>query len=87
VTRILPGAPNASLNVKLENLAATIADEASLPATGLRDRIDALKALTPYYVNTAKLAPPRDDGEADDPDGGFTFERIQQRIASSSGSA
>ena len=38
----------------LEKLAAKIATEASLDATKLPDRIDSLKALTPYYALRVK---------------------------------
>ena len=57
-----------------EKLAASIAMEANMAATALGDKIDALKALTPFYVYKMKTMKPVDDS-AD-----LTFDNFQRTI-------
>ena len=73
---------NNELKQKLEALAIQIADDASGPDVGLADRIDAFKALTPYYVNTTKLGVKQDDEEDE---GTPNFASFSQRIAAAGG--
>ena len=47
-----------------EALATQVAEEARRDATALGDRIDALKALTPFYVQKMKNMKPVDDAGA-----------------------
>ena len=46
-----------------EKLAASIATEANMAATALGDKIDALKALTPFYVQKMKNMKPVEDAD------------------------
>ena len=49
--------------VEYEALAAEIAKEARLESKAFGDRIDALKALTPFYIQKTKgKKPDEDDG-------------------------
>jgi len=50
-----------------EGLAAEIAREARAAATDFGDRIDALKALTPFYVQKTKGLKPQVDDDDDMP--------------------
>jgi hypothetical protein len=57
-----------------EALATEVAQAARLAATALGDKIDALKALTPFYVQKMKNMKPVDDS-AD-----LTFDNFQRTI-------
>ena len=58
-----------------ESLAAEIARDARLAERLFSDRIDALKALTPFYVQKTKNMKPVDDN-----DGLPTFDNFQRNI-------
>lgn len=58
-----------------EGLATEIAKQAREAATGFADRIDALKALTPFYVQKTKGKKP-----ADEDDGLPNFDSFQNAI-------
>lgn len=51
---------------EMDQLAAEIAKAARLAATGLDDKINAFKALTPYYVQQMKKGSDEDDSDGDD---------------------
>lgn len=60
--------PSSTFEEKLELLVEKIADDASKPDVKLADRVDALKALTTYYIGDSKLK----KGATDDDDEGAT---------------
>jgi hypothetical protein len=66
-----------TLRSELDKLATEIAKNASLDATSLTEKVDAIKALTPYYALTQKL---KGKSEDDDEDGN-TFEAFSDEIA------
>jgi hypothetical protein len=65
-----------TLRTELDKLASSIAKNAALDATSLQEKVDAIKALTPYYALTQKLAAKG----ADDEDDGATFEAFSSEI-------
>jgi len=67
-----------SLRNNLDKLAENIAKKAAEKDTSLQESVDALKALTPYYALTAKLAA---KGTGDDEDDGATFDAFSAEIA------
>jgi hypothetical protein len=60
--------PRDTFEEKLELLVEKIADDASKPDVKLADRVDALKALTTYYIGDSKLK----KGAGNDDDDGTT---------------
>jgi len=75
--------PRETFEQALAGLVEKIATEASADGVKLADRVDALKALTTYYIGDSKLK----KGATDDDDDGvtakpFTFDRARKNIAS-----
>jgi hypothetical protein len=66
-----------TLRAELDKLAAAIAKDAAQDATPLQEKMDAIKALTPYYALTQKLKGKADDSEDD----GATFDAFSTEIA------
>lgn len=64
------------LRTDLDKLAGQIAKKAAQDATSLQESVDALKALTPYYALTQKLAAKSGDDETD----GATFEAFSAQL-------
>lgn len=62
------------LRKSLDKLADSVAKEAARDGTDLQEKIDALKALTPYYVATQK------HGSSEDDSGELTFGDLQSQI-------
>ncbi len=74
--------PRDSFETKLEMLVEKIADDASKPDVKLADRVDALKALTTYYIGDSKLKRGTDDDEDEPTDKKpFSFDRSRKKIA------
>lgn len=60
--------PSEDFDEVLSELVMMIAKEAALPDVKLADRVDALKALTTYYIGDSKLK----KGAGDEDDDGTT---------------
>jgi hypothetical protein len=58
----------------MNKLALAVADAAALEATQLQEKIDALKALTPYYAMLQKHRVPEEDSSE------LTFGELQAQI-------
>lgn len=74
--------PRETFESALEGLVEKIAKEASADGVKLADRVDALKALTTYYIGDSKLKRGQDD-EDDEADTGkkpFSFDRSRKKI-------
>jgi hypothetical protein len=67
-----------NLRADLDKLAGQIAKKAAQDVTTLQESVDALKALTPYYALTQKLAL---KGSDSDEANGATFEDFSAQIA------
>ena len=74
--------PRDTFEQKLETLVEKIADDASKPDVKLADRVDALKALTTYYIGDSKLKRGQDDDDTDEDTGKkpFSFDRSRKKI-------
>jgi len=73
--------PRETFDDTLAELVMMIAKEAALPDVKLADRVDALKALTTYYIGDSKLKK-GEGGEGDDPDvvKPFSFANARKNI-------
>lgn len=71
---------------EMDQLAAEIAKAAREAATDLDIKIDAFKALMPYYAHNKKLKPPEDD-DADLPNFGNFHSRIHAVAETDDGAA
>lgn len=73
--------PRETFETALEGLVQKIAEEASAKDVKLADRVDALKALTTYYIGDSKLK--RGTGDDEEEDTGkkpFNFSRSREKI-------
>ena len=72
--------PREEFDAAMAGLASKIADEASADGLKLSERVDAFKALTPYYIGDSKLKKGVTEDDDDSTVKPFTFANARKNI-------